>query len=141
MNKFFYAAALTAGIVLCFSFNTQKVSTQQDPLKAAIERGQKVYEATCLPCHQAKGSGVPGMNPPLIKTTYVLGGKDTLINIVLNGLEEDVIIGGQTYGNPMPAQAQLKNDEIADVLTYVRNSFGNKAPAVTVEEVNKLRAK
>ncbi len=136
MKFLFYTAALTASALFCFSFNTH-----QDPLKASMERGKKVYESTCLPCHQSKGSGVPGMNPPLIRTKYVLGQADTLINIVLNGLDEEVAINGQTYSNPMPGQPQLKNEEIADVLTYVRNSFGNKAPAVTVGDVNKLRSK
>jgi mono/diheme cytochrome c family protein len=132
----FYTAVLTACSIFCFSFRAA-----QDPLKASMERGKKVYESTCLPCHQSKGSGVPGMNPPLIKTKYVLGESDTLINILLNGLDEEVAINGQTYSNPMPAQPQLKNKEIADVLTYVRNSFGNSAPAVTVKDVNKLRSK
>jgi mono/diheme cytochrome c family protein len=136
MKFFFYTAA-----IVTFSISYLSFIPQQDAFKASMERGKKVYESTCLPCHQSKGSGVPGMNPPLVKTKYVLGVKDTLIGIVLNGLDEEVEINGQTYANPMPGQPQLKNQEIADVLTYVRNSFGNQATAVTVEEVNKLRNK
>ena len=136
MKKFLFAVAVVAFSMVCFSFRTT-----QDPLQESMNRGKKVYETTCLPCHHSKGSGVPGMNPPLVKTDFVLGGKDTLINIILNGLDQDVVIGGQTYSNPMPGQSHLKNEEIADVLTYVRNSFGNKASAVTVEEVNKIRSK
>jgi len=121
-------------IIFCFSFK------QQDLLKASMDRGKIVYESTCLPCHQSKGSGVKGMNPPLINTRYVLGVKDSLVNIVLNGLNEEITINGQQYNNPMPAQAQLKNEEIADVLTYVRNSFGNKASMITPDDVKKLRS-
>jgi mono/diheme cytochrome c family protein len=69
-----------------------------------------------------------------------LGEKETLVKIVLNGLK-NVDINEETYNNPMPALgAVLKDKEIADVLTYVRNSFGNKAAAVTVDDVKKARA-
>ena len=132
--KIFLKAGLAACLVCCFSFRIQ------DPLKESIDRGKKVYESTCLPCHQSKGSGVPGMNPPLIQTRYVLGATDTLINIVLNGLDEELEINGQSYSNPMPGQPQLKDEEVADVLTFVRNSFGNKASAVTAAEVKKQRS-
>lgn len=113
----------------------------QDALKASIERGKKVYDNTCLACHQANGSGVPGMNPPLTKTKWVLGDKKVLINIVLKGLDEEIEVNDETYSNVMPALAHLSDQEIADVLTYVRNNFGNKASQVTEAEVKKLRAK
>jgi mono/diheme cytochrome c family protein len=80
------------------------------------------------------------MNPPLIKTKYVLGDKTKLIKILLLGLNEDVEIEGEYYSNPMPSQAALKDEEIADVLTFVRNSFGNKAPAITPGQVKVVRA-
>lgn len=80
------------------------------------------------------------MNPPLIKTSYVLGSKTTLIKMVLNGFNEDVKINGQTYSNAMTPHADLTDLQIADVLTYVRNSFGNKASAVKVAQVTQVRA-
>ena len=113
----------------------------QDELKASIERGKKVYESTCLACHQANGSGVPGMNPPLKQTEWVLGDKTTLINIVLNGMDEEIEVDGEFYSNVMPPLGTLTDLQIADVLTYVRNSFGNKASAVKEAEVKKLRSK
>jgi mono/diheme cytochrome c family protein len=106
-----------------------------------MERGKKVYEATCLACHQANGGGVPNLNPPLKKTKWVLGDKTTLIKVVLNGMDEEVEINGKYYENTMPPQSTLKDEQIADVLTYIRNSFGNKADAVTPEDVKKARAK
>jgi mono/diheme cytochrome c family protein len=109
-------------------------------LAASVAAGQKVYTLYCLTCHQADGGGVQNMNPPLIKTTYVLGEKGKLIKIVLNGFNEGVEINGDTYTNAMPSLSILKDQEIADVLTYVRNSFTNKAPAVTLAEVKKARA-
>jgi mono/diheme cytochrome c family protein len=104
-------------------------------------RGQKVYETVCSVCHQPDGGGVPGMNPPLIKTDWVLGDKARLIGIVLKGLQEKIEINGDSYDNIMPANDYLTDQEIADVLTFVRNNFGNKASAVKAAEVKALREK
>jgi mono/diheme cytochrome c family protein len=109
-------------------------------LKASIAAGQKVFSQYCVSCHQVDGLGVPHMNPPLVKTTYVLGDKTKLIKIVLNGFNEDVEINGETYSNSMASHDFLKDQEIADVLTFVRNSFGNKAPAITMAQVKTVRA-
>jgi mono/diheme cytochrome c family protein len=106
----------------------------------AIARGKVVYNQICISCHQQDGSGVPRMNPPLIKTKYVLGDKPTLIGVVLKGLNEEVEIDGEYYSNPMPSQAALTDQQISDVLTFIRSSFGNKASAVTVNDVKKARA-
>src|SRR3954447_13969749 len=98
--------------------------------KPSAENGKKLYEQYCLTCHQADGSGVPKMNPPLIKTSYITGDKKKLIQWVLRGSTENTPIDGKTYSNNMPPQNFLKDEEIADVLTYIRNSFGNKQSAV-----------
>ena len=107
---------------------------------ARLAAGKAVYTQNCLTCHMADGGGVQDMNPPLSKTTWVLGDKARLIKVVLNGLQ-DQDIDGEPYRNVMPAQAQLNDQQIADVLTYVRNSFGNKASAVTPAEVKAARGK
>jgi len=86
------------------------------------------------------GGGVPNMNPPLIKTSYVLGDKKRIIKVVLNGFTQNMDIDGESYSNNMPPQNFLKDQEIADVLTYVRNSFGNKATAIKVADVKTVRA-
>jgi len=100
-----------------------------------------VYAATCLACHQADGLGVQRMNPPLVKTKWVMGDKKALAKIVLNGLKGgEIEIDGDDFHNPMPPlAAQLSDQQIADALTYVRNSFGNKAGAVTVADVKAAR--
>ncbi len=111
--------------------------------KASLERGKKVYENLCIACHQLDGGGVPNMNPTLIKTKWVLGDKKALIKIVLKGLKGgEIEIDGDTFSNIMPPQQETLTDlQIADVLTYVRNSFGNKASGVTVAEVKGVRGK
>jgi len=128
-------------IILSAGFISFSCMPEQNDLKASLARGKKVYDKTCITCHQPDGDGVPRMNPPLIKTQQVLGSKEKLVRIILQGYNEQVEINGEIYYTPMPAQPLLSNQEIADVLTYIRNSFGNKASAVTVNEVNKIRAK
>ena len=103
--------------------------------------GKEIYTKYCLACHQQDGKGVPKLNPPLINTSYVTGDKKTLITWVLKGSgEEKVAIDGNFYNNNMPPQNFLKDDEMAKVLTYIRNSFGNKAGAVTSAEVKMVRS-
>lgn len=112
----------------------------QSPLKAQLERGKIVYQKNCLTCHQVNGGGVPKMNPPLINASFVKGDKQKLIQWVLLGSVEKVPIDGKYYSNNMPAQATLKDGEIADVLTYIRNNFKNKASAITATDVKNTRA-
>ncbi|WP_128545879.1 c-type cytochrome [Larkinella soli] len=129
--------------ILGFCFLSTAVFAQSRkpvPKPAAAGAGQKVYEQYCLTCHQADGSGVPNLNPPLRQTDWVQGEKARLINVVLKGLQEPIEINGETYDNVMPAHDFLSDKEIADVLTYVRSNFGNKAEAVTADEVKKVRA-
>ena len=116
-------------------------SSSNTTIKASIERGKAVYAANCLTCHQPDGSGVPMMNPPLIKTKWVLGDKVVLINQILKGSKNTVEIDGDTFHNTMPSLAHLNDEQIADVITYVRNSFGNKGSAVSVTQVKQLRSK
>ena len=118
------------------------VNAQTNPqiVKASIERGQKVYLKVCLSCHMADGGGVPHMNPPLSQSSYVVGDKAKIIYIVLHGLETREPIDDEYYSNNMAAHTDLNNQQIADVLTYIRNSFGNKASAVSVAEVKAVRS-
>lgn len=107
-------------------------------LQSSIERGKIVYDQYCLACHQTDGSGVPQLTPPLIKTSFVRGDKTNLINIILKGLR-GLEIDGERYDNPMPVFDFLSDKEVADVLTYVRNNFTNKASGVKPEEVSSVR--
>jgi mono/diheme cytochrome c family protein len=110
------------------------------PVQTPVQRGKAIYEQTCLPCHQADAGGVPGMNPPLRKSPYVQGAPARLIGIVLQGLNDGVEIDGDTYSNPMPAfGGVLKDQEIADVLSYLRSHFGNKAAPISMPQVSRIR--
>jgi mono/diheme cytochrome c family protein len=98
--------------------------------------GKKIYETRCLVCHQSDGGGVPNMNPPLDGSTNV-NGKDIarLVKIIRNGYDERIALDGMYYNNAMTANPDLKEDAIADVLTYIRASWSNKASAVTISQV------
>jgi mono/diheme cytochrome c family protein len=85
--------------------------------------------------------GVSGMTPPLVKTKWILGDKTVLVQIVMKGLTGEIEIDGDTFHNVMAPHSELTNQQIADVLTYVRKSFGNKATAITAVEVRAIRAK
>ena len=104
--------------------------------------GKKIFETRCLVCHQSDGGGVPNMNPPLDGSTNV-NGKDIarLVNIIQNGYDERVALDGMYYNNAMTANPDLKADAIADVLSYIRNSWSNKAGLVSTAEVKRAIAK
>jgi mono/diheme cytochrome c family protein len=124
-------AVTTFSLLGCNSHSSTEVS---------IERGKKIYTQYCLSCHQVDGSGVPQLNPPLKNSAYVVGEESKLISIITHGFNEGVEINSDTYANPMPpVGANFKDGEIADVLTYVRNSFGNKASAISADHVKTLR--
>jgi glucose/arabinose dehydrogenase/mono/diheme cytochrome c family protein len=107
--------------------------------KGLMAGGAKVYTVYCGTCHQRNGQGASGRFPPLAGTTWVTGDKKRLIGIVLNGLEGPIEVNGEQFNATMPQHSFLSNEEIANVLTYIRESFGNKASKVTAEEVADVR--
>lgn len=117
------------------------VASKANTMEMTMANGQIVYEQNCAVCHQADGGGVPHLNPPLSQTDYVLGEKPRLINVLLNGLDAHELIDGEVYSNVMPSHDFLSDQQISDVLTFVRNSFENKASAISVAEVAAERAK
>ena len=104
------------------------------------DAGKEVYSTYCLQCHMENGKGAPSMNPPLAGNSTVTAEADPLIKIILNGFSQPTEINGEMYQNIMPSHAFLTDQQIADVLTYIRNTWGNSASAVKPEEVSKVRA-
>ena len=143
MNRIISMLLLVFACIMAIAFRSSKVEKPLDQgLQASVERGRQVYITQCLSCHQVDGLGVQGMNPPLAKTKWVLGDKEKLIQIVLNGLKGgEIEIDGDYFHNVMAPHKELTDLQIADVLTYVRNSFGNKASAITPAQVKAARAK
>lgn len=107
--------------------------------ETTADPGQEIYLKYCMACHQASGSGVQGMYPTLQETDWVHGDKSRLIGLLLNGQQGEIKVNGQVFRGVMPAHQYLTDEQIADVLTYVRSNFGNSASAVLPEEVAGIR--
>ena len=111
-----------------------------ESLEARLARGKATFQGTCSTCHQAEGQGLASVFPPLAKSDFLMADKERSIHVVLTGLSGPITVNGQPYNNVMPSWAHLTDHELANVLTYVRNSFGNQGEPVTDEEVAKVRA-
>jgi len=106
----------------------------------SIERGKEVYASYCQNCHMEDGNGTPDVFPPVAKTDYVKRPAKELIKIILEGQSGEIVVNKKTYNGMMPAQSYLTDEQIADVLNYVRNSWGNKIPGtITPAQVKALR--
>lgn len=105
-----------------------------------LKRGAAVYARTCIACHQPTGLGLPPVFPPLANAPIVAGNPELPVKFILQGLMGPITVNGMTYNSMMPPVAGLSDADIADVLTYVRQSFGNKANAVTADQVKAIRA-
>jgi len=95
---------------------------------------------TCFACHQAEGQGIPNAFPPLAKSDYLNADVDRAISAVINGLTGEITVNGKKYNSVMTRQ-MLSSEEVADVLTYVYNSWGNNKTVVTKEMVDKVKGK
>ncbi len=104
---------------------------------ATMQRGKQIYESYCKTCHQANGQGIPGVYPPVAKADY-LQNKQQTIHALVFGLSGPITVNGKKYNGVMPP-APYNDEDIAAVLTYVYNSFGNPGGIVTAEEVAAVR--
>jgi nitrite reductase (NO-forming) len=110
--------------------------TKEEQIKA----GQQLFTGTCSVCHQANGAGLPGVFPPLAKSDLIAADPKRPISIVLHGLSGKVTVNGTEYNSVMPPMTQLNDDDIANILTYVLNSWGNPGGRIEAADVAKARA-
>ncbi|MEO6925080.1 MAG: copper-containing nitrite reductase [Rhodanobacter sp.] len=106
-----------------------------------IAAGKQLFSGTCSVCHQANGEGLANVFPPLAKSDYLAADPKRAISIVTHGLNGKVMVNGHEYDSVMPPMAQLTDDEVANILTYVMNSWDNPGGQISAEEVGKVRAK
>ncbi len=102
------------------------------------KKGKELYTLNCQSCHMENGEGLEGIYPPLAKTSYVKDSKK-IIDIILNGQSGEITVNGKNYNAEMPAQSNLTDQQIADVLTYIRSSWGNKYSAIKPAQVKAQR--
>ncbi len=105
-----------------------------------FERGQALYAVHCASCHQFSGEGVPGAFPPLAGSDYLMADKERSIRIAVQGQSGEITVNGVVYNGVMPPLPALDDNMIADVTTYVRGAWSNRGDAVTLPEVQAVRA-
>ncbi len=111
------------------------------PDAASLERGKAVYSRTCIACHQPTGMGLPPVFPPLAGSEWVAKDASIAVRNIINGMQGPITVKGVTYNGMMPPVAGLSDKDIADVVTYVNNSWGNAGPSVTEAEVAAIKKK
>ena len=133
---------ILAFVVGMISFSAVTAQTNNKLVAASIARGKIVYLQRCMVCHQADGGGVPKLNAPLDASTAVNGTDiSKLVKYIVKGLNDRIEIDGEYYANAMPAAADLKDQQIADVLTFIRSNWSNKAGPVSLTQVKQIRSK
>ncbi len=144
---------LVTGLIIGMSAGVTAQASEKDPLAvhkaemnvaqaataSQIAAGKKVYETYCTACHQSTGAGLPGAFPPLAESDYLMADKTRAINVVLGGLKGEITVNGKKFNAAMPNMAYLSDVQVADVVTYVMNSWGNEGFAATAAEVAQAR--
>ena len=128
---FFFPVALLAQGNHCVA--------QKSPLKMGVAAGQPLYVSKCQVCHQADGAGLPDKNPSLIKSKLITGDKQQLIELMIKGVQAQPAPGVKKYSQEMPSYAGLSEEDLANLLTYIRRSFGNRASLVKPAEVKAVK--
>lgn len=125
-------------LTICFSVSFYMNS--QNSEENSMKRGQAVYKNKCVSCHMANGKGIPRAFPPLAESDYLMSDVKRSIDILLNGLNGKITVNGVLYnGSMIPYKSSLSNKEIADVLNYIRNSWGNSGDFIKEKTIDIAR--
>lgn len=147
-DKKIYSGTIQEGIYLPEGGTIQDMPKTNGVVKAPVAKtvpeqikaGKGLYERTCFACHQLEGQGIPNAFPPLAKSDFLNANPDRAIGAVLHGLSGEITVNGKKFNNVMTSQ-NLTDEQVADVLTYVYNSWGNNKTVVTPARVKAIRAK
>ncbi len=124
-----------------FTFSIGYLSSCQSDEKIKLEQyyigGKEVYELNCANCHQKDGKGLQNLYPALVGSDY-LKDKEKAIYIIKNGLSGEILVNGKKYNQPMPANNQLTNLDIAEVVTYIYNEWNGETKITEVKDVDKV---
>ncbi|MFY8003941.1 MAG: c-type cytochrome [Chitinophagaceae bacterium] len=140
MNKYFFFLFTTVTTIVGVFFIKNPFNTQKKPAVVKLQTGgAELYNTYCSSCHLSNGKGMEGVYPGLVKSATVLKDAKKTVQIILKG-QSGIAINGVNYDVAMPPQDYLTDDQIASIVNYVRNSWGNKAkPDVTVAQVKAWR--
>jgi mono/diheme cytochrome c family protein len=129
-----FLLSLFATLSVIFTSNSQT-----NTLKASIERGEEIYTDFCVSCHLPNGKGVEKVYPPLANSDYLLKNREASIRGIKFGMSGEIVVNGKKYNNVMTPLG-LSDGEIADVMNYISNSWGNKNDKIVTEaEVSKIK--
>ena len=142
-KRLFYSVSFLAILLLsCGRYEEFKNSATENYSDAKMQKyakymvqGKKLYTAHCSNCHQENGDGLGKLFPPLAKSDYMLADIPRSICAIKNGLKGEIRVNGKTYNQAMPALDRLTNLEIAEISTYVYNSWGNEKGMIEIEAV------
>jgi nitrite reductase (NO-forming) len=105
-----------------------------------VAAGKQLFNGTCSVCHQANGEGLANVFPPLAKSDYIAGDPERLVEAILHGVSGKVTVNGAEYNSVMPPMNQLTDDEVANISTFVLNSWGNPGGQISKEQAATVRA-
>ena len=136
-------------IISCSGGNKSLVHRKSDPatvkpedsspLSDELKAGEVVYQRFCCACHQSKGKGIQGMYPPLAGNTVLRGPDESLVRILLMGKSGQIEVNSVTYAGMMPPQSYLSDEQVANVLNYIRTGICNIPSTITADEVSSTR--
>ncbi|MEP0368547.1 MAG: cytochrome c [Cyclobacteriaceae bacterium] len=140
LNNLLSALIIGFAISSCGTHSGQKQnaeSNDQDDmrLKQYMVKGRELYTLYCANCHQEDGTGLASLFPPLADSDYLLSDLERAACVIKKGLFDEITVNGKTYNQMMPANEQMAPLEVAEVLTYITNSWGNKKGLSNVKEV------
>lgn len=137
--KFIFLIVVLALSGIYSTFPSRLPGPSQDELARSVERGKEVYTAQCMSCHQPNGEGLTGVYPPLAGSDHLTKDQDKSISVILFGQNEEITVNGTRYSVPMAAMNSLTDQQIADVLNYMGQSWGNQFDVVTPSQVKSKR--
>ncbi|MBI1840265.1 MAG: PQQ-dependent sugar dehydrogenase [Verrucomicrobia bacterium] len=140
LNSLSLAALVAAGPTNAAEPASTSTAATESPTAETMERGRQVYAQNCFICHQLNGQGLPGTYPPLAGSDYLMADIERSIRAVLEGLSGEIRVNNKRYAGAMQP-ALLRDEAIADVLTFVRNSWTNRGDVVTPQQVAAARLK
>jgi mono/diheme cytochrome c family protein len=133
MRKQVFVVCSVMALAMLSSFSIQKFD-----LKASMARGKDIYSAQCTSCHQDQGEGIEDVYPPLAKSNYLMADKNRSIRQILYGATGEMEVNGKKFNSEMSG-FDLTDEQVSDLLNYIRNSWGNKGKAIIPEEVKAQR--
>jgi len=131
---------LVPGQLLAQDAAVHAAETASDQMAQIMSDGQSLYSTHCSACHQSGGQGLAGAFPPLAKSDYMMKDRSRTLETVIQGRSGEIKVNGQTYNAVMPGMGHLSDTEIAAILTFATNSWGNTASAFSVTEVARVRS-